>query len=484
MCSADAVSWELERSWAVEPFAYWPEHPPNVQPREYQAAGVEYALARDNCVFGDEPGLGKTAQCILTSNAMEAKRNLVIAPASLRLNWEREVWMWSTIPNVKTHVVLKGRDGIAPWAHYNILSYDILRNENLLDAILDYQWDHLILDEGHYLKDPKGNKRIRPICAENGIASYSGRISLATGTLMPNQPIECYNAVRLLDWSAIDFASLEEFREHYYDYGEGWVTKFDPVAKKWRQQRSSQVRNVPKNLDDLRTRLRTHVMVRRLKADVLKELPARQWHLFPVEPNAEIRRALEHEGWAIVNELHSMEEGIFDAEVPIDGAVSTARRLLGEAKAPAMARYIKQLLVEGIGKVVVSAWHKTVLRLLWDELASEGGWVYMDGSTSNTAKQRAVDSFQQNSEVVGILGQMMPLSKGWTLTAAQHAVLCEPYWTPGENVQFLDRIHRFGQSGGIVIGHVPVVPDTLDERVLAAVIKKGTAIAQALDGRN
>ena len=76
----------------------------------------------------------------------------------------------------------------------------------------------------------------------------------------------------------------------------------------------------------------------------------------------------------------------------------------------------------------------------------------------------------------------MPLSKGWTLTAAQNAVLCEPYWTPGENVQFLDRIHRIGQEGKTVVGHVPVVPDSLDERVMAAVIKKGTVIQTALDG--
>ena len=216
--------YEIERSWAAEPLFYKAPHPPAMSPRNYQFAGTEYALARDHVIFGDAPGLGKTAQCILVSNAIKARRTLAVVPASLRLNWEREIWQWSTIPNVKTHAVLKARDGIPPWAHWVIISYDMLRNKDLLAAILDHHWDHLVLDEGHYLKDPKGNQRIRPICAEDGVASVSGRISLATGTLMPNQPIECYNAVRLLDWDAIDGASLDEFRNYYYDFGEGFIT--------------------------------------------------------------------------------------------------------------------------------------------------------------------------------------------------------------------------------------------------------------------
>ena len=96
----NSVTFEVERSWAAEPLFYRAPHPPVMSPREYQQAGVEYALARDNVIFGDAPGLGKTAQCILTSNAIEAERTLAIVPASLRLNWEREIWAWSTIPNV------------------------------------------------------------------------------------------------------------------------------------------------------------------------------------------------------------------------------------------------------------------------------------------------------------------------------------------------------------------------------------------------
>ena len=481
MAEAAILDYEVERSWAAEPLFYRAPHPPSMTPRLYQLAAVEYALARDNVIFGDEPGLGKTAQCVLVSNAIKARKTLAIVPASLRLNWEREVWAWSMIPNVKTHAVLKSKDGIPPWAHWVILSYDMLRNKDLLAAILNERWDHLVLDEGHYLKDPKGNQRIRPICAEDGVASVCGRISLATGTLMPNQPVECYNAVRLLDWDAIDGASLDEFRETYYDYGEGFITIYDKAKKCYVQKYSKAVRNVPINLDDLRNRLRANIMIRRLKADVLTELPDRQWHLFPLAETAAMKKALAHSGWDAVRQMHDMAEDEFNSSIPIDGAISTARRVLGEAKAPHMAKYVLQLLEEGVEKIVVAAWHHSVLKVLRDALASVG-MVYMDGSTSPIAKQQAVDAFQSDKGVRVILGQMLPLSKGWTLTAAQDVVLCEPYWVPGENEQFLDRIHRYGQKGDIVIGHVPVVPDSLDERVLAEVIRKGTNVQKALDG--
>ena len=222
-------------------------------------------------------------------------------------------------------------------------------------------------------------------------------------------------------------------------------------------------------------------MVRRLKEQVLTELPDRQWHMFPLVETAAMKKALGHSGWDAVRQMHEMAEDEFDGSIPIDGAVSTARRLLGEAKAKPMSDYVLQLLQEGVEKIVVSAWHHTVLDVLYDALAS-AGLVYMDGNTSPLAKQEAVDAFQNDDKVRVILGQMMPLSKGWTLTAAQDVVLCEPYWVPGENEQFLDRVHRYGQEGDMVIGHVPVVPDSLDERVLASVIRKGTNVQIALDG--
>lgn len=479
------TDFQITRSWATEPLFYHASAPPSMTPYSYQLAGVEYHLARDHALFGDAPGLGKSAECVLLGNAIEAKRTLVVCPASLRLNWQREIWMWSTVPGAEVYVVTKAKDGISDRADYVVISYDLLRNPDILAAILALRWDHLILDEAHYLKDPRGNKRTKAICAPDGLPSVCGRITMASGTLLPNQPVESYNLIRLLCWNAIDRASLEDFRNYYYEYGEGFATgRYQKgghyvYGTHW----SGHVRNVPRRLNDLRYRLRKNLMVRRIKGQqgVLDQLPELQWHVFPLVETAAMRKALKHPGWKKVERMYEMDADAFKIGLPVDGAISTARRLLGEAKAPAVVEYVRQLMSEGVKKLVVGAYHLSVLAYMREELANFG-LVYMDGSTSLKAKQNAVDKFQEDEGIGIILGQMLPLGEGWTLTAAQDVILAEPFWVPGKNDQLLERTHRIGQKGNHVTGHVPVVPDSLDERILNVVIEKARNIHKALDG--
>lgn len=483
-----AVDFDVAASRATKPLFYRAPHPEGVTPYEFQHAGVEYHLARDHALFGDAPGLGKTAECILLGNAIRALHTLVICPASLRLNWEREIWAWSTIPGLSTYPILKGSDGVSHLAHYVITSYSMLQNRGIFDALMVLSWDHLILDEAHALKDPGGNRRTRAICATDGLRSIAGRITMASGTILPNQPIECYNAARLLCWDSIDRASLEDFREEYYDLGSGFMMRRGKVE--W----SDRVRNVPRRLDDLQRRLRRYLMVRRLKEDVMPQLPRRQWHLFPLETTAGIREALHHPGWQRAERMYQMDPKAFRGGIEIDGEISTARRLLGEAKAPAVAAYVRELVEAGARKVVVGAWHRSVLAYLREKL-QDLGLEYMDGSSSQASKQRAVDRFQgptaqilpplpHRNEVRVILGQSAVIGEGWNLHAAEDVVLAEPDWVPGRNDQLLDRVHRIGQRGSRVVGHVPVVPDTLDERVLAVAVRKDRAIYEALDKRD
>ena len=475
------VDFAIEASRAVRPYFYKAPHSEHIQPREFQFAAAEYALARDHCIIGDAPGVGKTGEALLVSNAIESKNNLVICPASLILNWDREIRMWSTLDGLRTYPVLKGTDGVGPHSHYTIISYDMLRNESIFNALMDQRWDHLILDEAHALKDYKGNKRTKAICGwtdggtyKPGLADVSGRITMLTGTLLPNQPIECYNAIRLLDWEAIDEMSVAEFRKHYYGYGSGFIRIRGKV------QWFDRVLNVPRNLDKLQYKLRKNLMVRRLKKDVLHELPPKHWHVFPLAITPAMRKALKHPGWKQAEKLYEMDSNAFDRGVPVDGAISTARRLLGEAKAPAVVGYINDLIDSGVNKVIVSAWHHSVLDFMREKLQPHG-LVYIDGSTSTTNKQKAVDMFQYDDKVKIILGQMQPLGMGWSLTAAQDVVNAEPDWVPGKNEQLLDRPHRIGQTGSYVLGHVPVVPGTMDERILGTAIEKDINIHKSLD---
>lgn len=340
-----ADSFNVEASRAVTPFFYRapvPEElPRGMQPMEFQFAGAEYVLARDHALIGDAPGLTKTAQSVMVSNAIEADYTLVVCPASLRLNWEREIWAWSTIKNVSTYPVLSAKDGVNPHANYVIISYDLLRNNAIMDALLAEKWDHLILDEAHFLKNPKGNKRTRAICGEDMLRSVVGRITALSGTILPNQPIEVFNLFRLLSWEAIECMSLNSFRNEFYEEGGGLVRSpvWDPKKQAMisKLHWSDTVRNVPCNLAELQRLLRDNIMVRRLKEQVLHELPPKQWHPFPLTITAAMRKALKHPGWKQAEKLYDLDPSAFNRGIPIDGAVSTARRELGSAKTTSCA---------------------------------------------------------------------------------------------------------------------------------------------------
>ena len=482
--------YQIERSRAIEPLFLRAPHPPGfrrngrrivLEARPYQHAGVEFALARNHCLIGDAPGVGKTAQAIMISNAIGAKKTLVVCPASLRLNWWEEIGRWSTIPNVPTYVALKD---VSDAHSYVIISYDGLRNPGRLAAILAQHWDHVILDEAHALKDPAGNKRTKAICAPDMLPSVTGRFTLLSGTILPNTPRECYNTCRLLDWNCIEQMSLEAFNDHYYGEGGGMVRS--PVWDETLKARVSKVhwsetvRNVPQNLDELQRRLRSRIMVRRLKAQVLPQLPPKQFHLVPLAITADMRAALRHPGWAKVGTLIDMDPEEFAAGVGIDGDVSTARRVLGEAKVGPACDYIDELLHEGIEKLVVAAHHTSVLAVARKRL-EKYGLVFMDGGTALTARQARVKQFQEDPKTRIILGQTQVMGFGFTLTAAQDIVLLEPDWVPGIIEQVVDRIHRIGQIGSYVQAHLPVVPGTLDEKVISTAVEKSKNIHLAMD---
>ena len=230
----------------------------------------------------------------------------------------------------------------------------------------------------------------------------------------------------------------------------------------------------------LRHRLRSRLMVRRLKEDILHELPEKQWHLVPVAISGEMKKLMHHEGWKRAQRLYELDSEAFDGGVPIDGAIATARRIMGEAKAPEVANYAAELLRSGTKKIVIGAWHKSVMDYLRSKL-ERYGLVYMDGSTSPTARQQAVDDFQRKDDVRIILGQVMPLGEGWTLTEAQDVINAEPDWCPGRSEQLFDRVHRQGQTGNSVTCHCPIIPGTLDEKIMSRIARKSITIHAALD---
>lgn len=439
----------------------------------FQIAGVHYAKDRANCLIGDAPGLGKTIQAIALANLRGCKRVLVVCPANVRPQWQRQIRIWSTIPKVVVYPIFKSSDGVHPTANYVITSFEVAR-DGLWDTLRSYNWDLLVIDEGHYLKTPDA-ARTRALfgaskqskcryAGTRGISERTEQIVALTGTPLPNRPRECFTLANALDASSIDWMNFNSFKD-----------RFNPGG---RDMDSGATWEYTARLPELNARLRCNFMVRRLKEDVLKDLPAKRYEIVPVEMTGQIAMALHAEKMLDFDE----EEMLRRSGGKIDGAISTVRRQMGEAMAPAVLEHLLTLLDGGVDKLVVFAHHHSVLAVLQGGLAKHGV-LRVDGNTSAKGKNQAVEKFKFDPRLKVFLGQMQSIATGTDglQDVATHCVLAEGSWVHGDNEQAVDRLHRMGQKGS-VLAQLMVAPGSISERILGRSISKGRTVQKVLDG--
>jgi len=274
----------------------------------------------------------------------------------------------------------------------------------------------------------------------------------------------CYTLTRGLCWEAIDWQSCESFMYRYNPSG-----------------RTSRGHNFEMRgrLPELRARLRCNFMVRRLKEDVLKDLPDKRYEMTYVETNGKIKEVIAKEKM-----LDYDVETLKNPTAEIDGQIATVRREMGEAKEGRVIEHIKYLLdIQELEKVVIFSHHKSVMDKLKEGL-NKYGVVEVRGGMTPTAKQKSVDDFVNDPKTRVWSGQIDAASTGidGLQEVCQYAVFCEPSWTPGVNEQAVDRLHRHGQHGNVV-AQLIVVENSLDERVLAANFNKTHTIHSSLDAR-
>lgn len=239
----------------------------------YQRAGIAFACQRPASLIADEMGLGKTIQAVGVINASDAKTILVICPASLRLNWKRELTKWLVTP--RTIAVIES--GKTPWpgdmAQVVIINYDLLKKFRAELRVAT--WDLLVADECHALKNSKA-QRTKEVVGYQGKKSSEDSWSaiparrriMLTGTPIVNRPNELWPIVSFLD--AGRWKNWFAFAKRYcgaVHNGYGW--DFSGAS----------------HLDELQNALRESIMVRRLKSEVLKELPPKRRQIITVPAN-------------------------------------------------------------------------------------------------------------------------------------------------------------------------------------------------------
>ena len=466
---------KYEKSWAKESPNKYPVGPGakamGYEFMGYQNAGIDYALEQDHTIIGDGMGLGKTAEAIGVNNVRGAEHNLVLCPANVRKNWKREILNWSTIPNPLIYPIYKGKDGVNPYANYTIVSYELLQNEGIHKALYQQKFDSFIIDEGHYLKttDAKRTQAVfgggRGIYAKQALFERASNVLELTGTLLPNRPRECWTAVKHLSWQAVDYCTQEDFFNRYNPRGQ--LDNGHWLEAKGR-------------LPELQARLRCNLMVRRLKEDVLKDLPDKRYELTYIEPDGAISEVLRQERL-----LNFSVDDLRNPFAEIWGQISTLRLMMGLAALPRMVEHIRYLLdIVEVPKIVVFSWHREVMDRLFAALDPMYGVVEVRGGMSSGAKEGAIEAFKTNPDKRIFHGQLIAAGVGidGLQNVCSHCVITEPDWVPGNNEQAADRLHRIGQHDNVLI-QLMCVEDSLLERILAANFTKVKGIHASLDLR-
>lgn len=463
-----------------------------VTPFPFQRAGIGYAMSRERVLFGDEPGLGKTLQALATIHFKQAYPCVAVVPASLKINWKKEAVR--VVPELRAEgaiQIISGRakagDCISPKAKLIIINYDILTS--WVDFILAVQPVALIADESHFWKNDKAQRTK----AGKALASKIPQRYLLSGTALVNRPKELLAQLDILGVLS-SFGGNWGFLKSYCGAtqkrvpipGRGWTMVWDF--------------NGASRTDELQRLLRQHVMVRRLKEDVLTELPPKTHQCIELACNglkglrdrelemeeefqaARARLQAEVEKARDSGNQKTFEEASKELKKVCDAHFTEMARLAHEtavAKLPKVIEFCLELL-EGEEKIAVFAHHHDVVFAL-EKAFQEAGIeaVRLTGMESKEQKDAAVVAFQEGTARV-FIGSLKAAGVGLTLTCASRAVFAELDWTPGVMDQAGDRLHRIGQTNPVLLSYI-VLEDSIDSKKVGMLVDKRRVLAAVLD---
>lgn len=422
----------------------------------YQLEGIEFALDKKSCLIADEMGLGKTIQALgVINNSPSANKVIVVCPNSLVFNWWKEIDEWLV---KKTSI--------------QVFSYEDIAKIN------PFGFDLLIADEAHYLKSGKA-KRTQDF---KKLAHKARQKILLTGTPILNKPLELWSLLQILDADAWDPPGKVKGR--YVGKGEG--ANFFNFAKRYCNAHEKRFGTKKfwdfsgsSNLDELSIKLRESLMIRRLKSEVLKDLPEKTYQIVTL-PKTEIGVSSDLEFY-----LGHIENGDFEnsiAALKSDKVAfeefSKKRHQQGIEKVEYCIEYILNVLEER-DKVIVFAHHKEVIDKLSETLVFSG-CVRVTSDMSAQERNDAVQVFKDDPNCKIILGSIDVMGVGFTLTESSIVIFAEISPVPGKMAQAVDRAHRIGQKENVLVQYL-VQDESIDARMCKILIKKQRILSAALN---
>ena len=445
-----------------------PYRPPLLDLLPYQRTGAAWLASHPNSLLGDVPGAGKSAQAIRACDLTASTNVLVICPASVRQNWQRE-WERFSPMDRPCQVVLPG--GPAPRSHgIVIIGFEMAVTHAA--ALKAAHFDTLIIDECHALAH-RQIKRTKAIYGANsrspGIASTCKRVYRLSGTPMPSDASQIFTHLKSAG------LATESYYDFVFHFTTGWDSNFGYVITGHR------------NVEELKQRL-SGFMLRRTKEEVLPDLPPLFFQTVTVPRSDAV---LDPSFIPLLPQLSQADAQLQAALTSADpekqinilestaSSVTSLRRYIALCKAPAIAELLEEdIATGGVDKLVIFAIHTTAIEYLAGRLEKHGV-VTLYGKTSPEDRQKNIDRFRDDPACKIFIANITAGGTGINLQHCSNLCFLEQSWTPSDNLQAVMRCHRLGSKNPV---HVKIfaLHNSVDEHVSDALARKTRELAKIL----
>jgi len=416
-------------------------------PLNHQKEAIEKLVRSKRFILADDMGLGKTTSTIIAALETGAKKILIVCPASLKINWQREISNYSDRP-----VFISEGKKYSTESDFVIVNYDILKNFHTTDPkkkdeslLLKSNFDLVILDEAHMISNVQA-QRTKLI---NSFVKKINRVWLLTGTPMTSRPMNYYNLLNI-----IESPVAQNWMAYAIRYCQGYQFKAGN-RKVWNVTGAS-------NLEELRERTSKQI-IRRLKEEVL-DLPDKI--ITPIYLRLQSKQYEE-----LMGEYYDWYDKNPDESSSLTVQFSKlmkVRKVIANEKVNQTIEFVENIIDQG-KKVIIFTNFTDSLQTIYQHFGKQA--VYLDGSCTNAMRQQAVDSFQNDEKIKVFVGNLKAAGVGLTLTSAEVVIMNDLSFVPAEHSQAEDRAYRYGQKSNVLV-YYPLFDNTIEAAIYDILNKK------------
>jgi len=419
----------------------------------HQIEAVQKLVENKKYILADDMGLGKTTSTIVASLESGAKKILIICPASLKINWQREIENYTD----RSIYISEGKN-FSQEHDFVIINYDIIKNFHNVkkksdSQILGANFDLVVVDEAHYIKNGQA-QRTKLI---NDLVKNVDRLWLLTGTPMTSRPMDYFNLLSL-----IDSPVAKNWMAYAIRYCSGY--QFNAGGRKiWNVTGAS-------NLEELRDRT-SGLTLRRLKQDVL-DLPDKI-----ITPVYLRLKSKQYED--VMGDYYNWYEKNPDESKSLTvqfTKLTQVRQVIAEEKVIQTIELAENIIEQG-KKVIIFCNFTNSLDRIIQHFGKTA--VRLDGSMSKPERQNSVDKFQEDDKVKVFVGNIKAAGVGITLTAAEAVIMNDLSFLPSDHSQAEDRAYRYGQKNNVLV-YYPIFENTIEGIIYDILNKKKQVIATVM----